>query len=135
MRFSTYTPRSYTVETPSRELRWNHSHLRVNPGSNEETPTIMKTHHEASPRRIMMRLHMGMGINLSCQKQFDLKREMCYDPVNLTVVEKDKDIFVRKIPFLQIWEKLLQQHEELELPWINTIPTRNRGSSKTAGSW
>ena len=64
MRFSTYTPRSYTVETPSRELRWNHSHLRVNPESNEETPTIMKTHHEASPRRIMMRLHTGMGIKL-----------------------------------------------------------------------
>ena len=73
---------------------------------------------------------MGMGINLSCQKQFDLKREMCYDPMNLTVVEKDKDIFVRKIPFLQIWEKLLQQHEKLELLWINTIPTRNRGSSR-----
>ena len=43
---------------------------------------------------------------------------MCYDPVNLTVVEKDKDIFVRKIPFLQIWEKLLQQHEEIELLWM-----------------
>ena len=43
---------------------------------------------------------------------------MCYDPVNLTVVEKDKDIFVRKIPFLQIWEKLLRQHEELELLWM-----------------
>ena len=93
----------------------------------------MKTQHEASPRRIMVRLHMGMGI--SCQKKFALKRGMCYDQVNLTVVGKDEDIFVRKIPFLQIWEKLLPQHKELGLLQINTILTRNRGSSKTAKSW
>ena len=37
------------------------------------------------------------------------------DPVNLTVVEKNKDVFARKIPFLCIREKLLRQHEELGL--------------------
>ena len=37
------------------------------------------------------------------------------DPVNLTIVEKNKDVFARKIPFLCIREKLLRQHEELGL--------------------
>jgi len=31
------------------------------------------------------------------------------DPVNLTIVEKNKDVFARKIPFLCIRKKLLQQ--------------------------
>ena len=37
------------------------------------------------------------------------------DPVNLTIVEKDNDVCARKIPFIQIREKLLQRHEELGL--------------------
>ena len=37
------------------------------------------------------------------------------DSVNLTIVEKNKDVFARKIPFLCIREKLLRQHEELGL--------------------
>ena len=41
------------------------------------------------------------------------------DPVNLTIVEKDNNVCARKIPFIQIREKLLQQHEELGLLCIH----------------
>ena len=59
---STDTPRSYIVETPSRELRRNRSHLRVDPGSNEGTPAVTQTQPEASPRRIMTRSRTGTAM-------------------------------------------------------------------------
>jgi len=54
----------------------------------------------------------------SCIKEKAVKStytQYSLDTVNLTIVEKDNNVCARKIPFIQIREKLLQQHEELGL--------------------